>query len=93
MQLYLFLILTFYCSAFKFNNFKKPSLLKLNALKYYENCHECNENVCDNCDSNEDMFDLFEKYSILQDKEKQHKYLIEIYKKNKAKELFRKYFQ
>ena len=30
----------------------------------YYVCPECDENVCDNCDSNEDIFDLFEKYSI-----------------------------
>ena len=101
-QLYVFILFSFFCASFKINSFRKTPLLKLNGLKHYDNCPECNvdesnENSesnenCENCDADKDIFYLFEKYSVLQNKTMQEKNLIEIYKKNMANKM-KKYFE
>jgi len=98
-QIYLFVLFFLYCYSFKMNSFRKTPLLKLNALKYYDNCSECNnennENneKCDICETDKDIFYLFEKYSVLQNETMQEKYLIEIYKQNMVNKMKKKYFE
>tara|TARA_Y100000022_G_C13150523_1_gene329233 strand:+ start:43 stop:345 length:303 start_codon:yes stop_codon:yes gene_type:complete len=90
-QIYLFVLFSLCCYSFKINNFRKTPLLKLNGLKHYDNCPECNDNEinenCENCDNDKDDFYLFEKYSALQNKTMQEKYLIKIYKNNLQKNI------
>ena len=98
-QIYLFFLFFLHCYSFRMNNFRKTPLLKLNAIKYYDNCSKCNNvnneinEKCENCDSDKDIFYLFEKYSVLQNKMMQEKYLIEIYKQNMANKMKKKYFE
>lgn len=95
-QIYLLFLFFLHCYSFRMNNFRKIPLLKLNAIKYYDNCSKCNNvnneinEKCENCDSDKDIFYLFEKYSVLQNKMMQEKYLIEIYKQNMANKMKKK---